>query len=48
MARMEQRRATYRLLVGRSEGKRPCGRPGCRCEEHTKVGVKEVGWGVVD
>jgi hypothetical protein len=39
------RRAAYRVLVGRSEGKRPCGRPRCRWEEHTKVGLKEVQWG---
>ena len=48
VARMGQRRAAYRGLVGRSEGKRPCRRPRCRWEEHTKVGVKEVGWGVVE
>jgi len=48
VARMGERRAAYRVLVGRSEGKRPCGRPRCSWEERTKVGHKEVGWEGMD
>jgi len=45
VALMGERRAAYKVLVRRSEGKRPCGGPRCRWEEHTEVGLKEVGWG---
>ena len=48
VARMGQRKAAYRVLLGSSERKRLCVRPRCGWEEHTKVGVKEVRWGVVD
>jgi hypothetical protein len=30
---MEERRGIYRVLVGKSEGKRPLGRPRCRWED---------------
>jgi hypothetical protein len=30
VARMEEGRDMYRVLVGKPEGKRPLGRPGCR------------------
>jgi hypothetical protein len=30
------RRDAYRILVGKSEGKRPLGRPGCRREVNIK------------
>jgi hypothetical protein len=30
VARMEEKRNVYRLLVGKPEGKRPLGRPRCR------------------
>ena len=34
--------------MGKPEGKRPLGRPGCRCEDNIKMDLKEEGCGVVD
>jgi hypothetical protein len=42
------KRNTYRILVGKTEGKRPLGRPRSRCEDDIKMGVKEIGWGGFD
>jgi hypothetical protein len=39
---------TYRILVGKPEGKRPLGRPRSRCEDNVKVDFREVSWGIVD
>jgi hypothetical protein len=33
----------YRVLVGRSEGKRPLGRPRCRWEDNIKLDLREIG-----
>jgi hypothetical protein len=33
----------YRVLVGKSKGKRPLGRPRRRCEDDTKMDLQEVG-----
>jgi hypothetical protein len=33
------------MLVGRSEGRRPLGRPRHRWEDNIKMDVPEVGWG---
>jgi len=38
------RRGAYRVLVGRTKGKRLLRRPGHRREDNIKMGV-EVGWG---
>jgi hypothetical protein len=38
----------YRLLVGKPEGKRPLGRPSCRCVDIIRMDPVEVGWGDVD
>ena len=40
---MEQFRNEYRVLVGKSEGKRPSGRPRHRWDDNIKVDLKEVG-----
>ena len=40
--------AVYRVLVGKSEGKRPLGRPRCRWEDNIKMGLQEVGCGGMD
>jgi hypothetical protein len=32
--------------VGRSEGRRPLGRPGRRWEDNIKIYLQEVGWGM--
>jgi len=42
---MGARRGVYRVLVGKSEGKRPLGRPRRRWEENIKINIQEVGCG---
>jgi hypothetical protein len=39
---------TYRLLVGKSEGKRPPGRPRHRCLDNIRMGLVGVELGDVD
>jgi hypothetical protein len=41
---MGERRAVYRILVGRHEVKRQLGRRRHRWEEDNKIDLKEVGW----
>jgi len=41
-------RGMYRVLVGKSEGKRPLGRPRHRWEDNIKMGLQEVGGGGMD
>jgi hypothetical protein len=48
VARMGQKRNTYRLLVGKPEGKRPLGRPRRRWVDNIRMDLVEVGWGDVD
>jgi hypothetical protein len=48
VARMEEKRNAYRLFVGKSEGKRPLGRPRRRWVDNIKVDLLEIGWGGVD
>ena len=38
IARMEQSKNAYRVLVGKSEGKRPLGRPRHRWEDNIRMG----------
>jgi hypothetical protein len=46
VARMGERRGAYRALVGKSEGRRPFGRPRRRWEDNIKMDLREVGcWG---
>jgi len=40
---MGARRGVYRVLVGKSEGKRPLGRPRRRWEDNIKLHLQEVG-----
>ena len=42
VARMEQSRYAYRVLVGKPEGKRPSGRPRHRWEDNIKMDLREV------
>ncbi|KAJ4429073.1 hypothetical protein ANN_26074 [Periplaneta americana] len=44
VARMGESRNAYRVLVGRSEGKRPLGRPSRRWEDNIKMDLREVGY----
>jgi hypothetical protein len=43
VARMGEKRIAYRILVGKSEGKRPLGRPRRRCVDNIKIDHKEIG-----
>ena len=38
----------YTVLVGKSEGKRPLGRPSRRWEDNIKMDIEEVGCGGMD
>jgi hypothetical protein len=42
-----ERRGVYRVLVGKSERKRPLGRPRCRWEDNIKMDIQEAGCGGV-
>ena len=48
MARMRQGSGVYRVLVGKSEGKRPLGRPRRRWGDDIKMDLQEVGRGCGD
>ena len=43
-----ERRGSYRVLVGKPEGKRPLGRPRRRWEDDIKMDLQEVGCGGMD
>jgi hypothetical protein len=45
VARIGKGRDTYRILVGRPEGRRPLERPRRRWEDNIKMDLQEVGWG---
>ena len=44
VARMEQSRNAYRVLVGKPEGKRHLGKPRRRWEDNIKMDLREVGF----
>ena len=46
VASMRDRRGVYRILVWKSEGKKPLGRPRRRREDNIKMDLQEVGCGV--
>jgi hypothetical protein len=48
VARMEEGRGVYRVLVGKPEGKRPLGRPRRSWEDNIKMELKEVVCGGMD
>ena len=43
---MGDRRGSYRLVVGKLEGRSPLGRPGRTLEDNIKMDLQEVGWGL--
>jgi hypothetical protein len=47
-ARMGKEIGVYRVLVWKSEGKRPLGRPKRRWENNIKMAFQEVGCGGMD
>jgi hypothetical protein len=42
------KRNAYRIFVGKPEGKGPLGRPRHRWVDNIKMGLREIGWGVMD
>jgi hypothetical protein len=48
VAQMGEKRNMYRLLAGKSEGKKPLGRPRRRWMDNIKMDVLEIGLNVVD
>jgi hypothetical protein len=48
VARMGEKRNSYRLFVGKPEGKRPLGRPRRRWVDNKRIDFGEVGWCDVD
>jgi len=48
VARMGEERGVYRVLVGKSEGKRPLGRPRERRVDNIRMDLQEVGCGYMD
>jgi hypothetical protein len=47
VAHMGEVRSAYNILVGRSEGRRPLGRPRRRWEDNIKMDLREMGFGDV-
>jgi hypothetical protein len=48
VARMGKKRNTFKLLVGKSKGRRPLGKPRRRWFDNNKMDLVEVEWGDVD
>ena len=46
--RMGEERGAYRVLVGKTEGKRPLGRPRRRWVDNIRMDLQEVGGGYMD
>jgi hypothetical protein len=44
VAHMEEERNVYRVLMGKTEGMRPLGRPRCRWEDRIRIYLTEIGW----
>jgi len=45
---MGERRAVYRVFVGKPEGKRPLEKPRCRWEDNIKMDLQKVVCGGMD
>jgi hypothetical protein len=48
VARREEKRIAYGVLVGKSESKRQLRSHRCRWEYSTKIDLREIGWGAMD
>ena len=46
--RMGEERGVYRVLVGKTEGRRPLGKPRCRWIDNIRLDLQEVGCGYID
>jgi hypothetical protein len=47
-ARMGEERNAYGILVGKSGGKRPLGRPTLRWVDNIEINLKDIEWGGMD
>ena len=43
VAKMEEGRNAFRILTGKSTGKRPLGRRGCTWEDNIRMDIEEIG-----
>jgi hypothetical protein len=48
VARIDEEREVYRVLVGKPEGRRPLRRPRCRWMDNIRTDLQEVGCGYMD
>jgi hypothetical protein len=48
VARIEEKRDAYRILVGKPEGTRPLERTRRRWEDNIKMDFREIEWGGID
>jgi hypothetical protein len=48
VARIGRNKNTYRVLVGKPQGKRPLGRPKRRWENNIKTYLRAIEWGGLD
>jgi hypothetical protein len=48
VARIGGMRNIYEVFVGKPEGKRPLGKPSCRREDNIRIGIRGIGWEIVD
>jgi hypothetical protein len=48
VGRMGEKRYVYRILMGKTEGKRPLGTPRRRWEDNIKMDLRGIGWGGMD
>jgi hypothetical protein len=46
VARVGEKSGAYRILVGRTDGRRSLGKPRSRWEDNIKMDLPEVGWGM--
>jgi hypothetical protein len=44
VARMGEKRYAYRISVGKTQIKRPLGRPRCILGDNIKIDLREIGW----
>jgi hypothetical protein len=42
---MEEKRNSYRILMGRPDGKRPLGRPRRRWVDNIRMDLRKITWG---
>jgi hypothetical protein len=45
---MSYMKNAYKIMVGKPEGKRPLERPTRRWEDNIRMGLRVIGWEIVD